>query len=99
MNLPAPDAPSFMAMDRDTGKVLWTENLPKGAPIYYASPLVVGKTLYCSRSDGTIFSATITENGLEDVEVSELGETLVASPIAVDGKLLVRTHEHLWCFE
>ena len=28
LNLPAPDAPSFMAMDRDTGKVLWTDNSP-----------------------------------------------------------------------
>ena len=27
-NLPAPDAPSFLAMDRDTGKVLWTDNSP-----------------------------------------------------------------------
>ncbi|MDA1055444.1 MAG: protein kinase, partial [Planctomycetota bacterium] len=28
INLPAPDAPSFMAMDRDTGEVLWTDNSP-----------------------------------------------------------------------
>ena len=27
-NIPAPDAPSFFAMDRDTGKVLWTDNSP-----------------------------------------------------------------------
>jgi|GEM_PF-67321 len=28
INLPAPDAPSFIALDRDTGKVLWTDNSP-----------------------------------------------------------------------
>ena len=28
LKLPAPDAPSFLAMDRDTGKVLWTDNSP-----------------------------------------------------------------------
>lgn len=28
VNLPKPDAPSFIAMDRDTGKVLWSSNLP-----------------------------------------------------------------------
>ena len=28
VNLPAPDAPSFFAMDRDTGKILWTDNSP-----------------------------------------------------------------------
>ena len=27
-HIPAPEAPSFIAMDRDTGKVLWTDNSP-----------------------------------------------------------------------
>ncbi|MDA0766851.1 MAG: hypothetical protein O3A87_12880 [Verrucomicrobia bacterium] len=53
------------------------------------------RTLYCCRSDGTVFSGTITAKGLEDVKES----ALVATPVAVDGMLLVRTHEHLWCFE
>ena len=26
--IPAPDAPSFIAMDKNTGKVLWTDNSP-----------------------------------------------------------------------
>lgn len=28
INIPAPNAPSFMAMDRNTGKVLWTDKSP-----------------------------------------------------------------------
>lgn len=28
VNIPAPNAPSFMAMDRNTGKVLWTDKSP-----------------------------------------------------------------------
>ena len=28
LKIPAPDAPSFLAMDRDTGQVLWTDNSP-----------------------------------------------------------------------
>ena len=28
INLPAPDAPSFLAMNKHTGKVLWTDNSP-----------------------------------------------------------------------
>ena len=28
INLPAPDAPSFIALDRNTGKVLWTDGSP-----------------------------------------------------------------------
>ncbi len=30
LNLPAPDAPSFIALDRETGRVLWTDNSPGG---------------------------------------------------------------------
>jgi outer membrane protein assembly factor BamB len=28
LNIPAPEAPSFMAMDKNTGEVLWTDNSP-----------------------------------------------------------------------
>ena len=34
INLPAPDAPSFFAMDKNTGKVLWTDKSP-GANILH----------------------------------------------------------------
>ena len=28
ITIPAPEAPSFMAMDKNTGKVYWTDNSP-----------------------------------------------------------------------
>lgn len=38
--LPAPDAPSFVAFDRDTGRVLWTDNSPGKKVLHaqWASP-------------------------------------------------------------
>lgn len=42
LNVPAPDAPSFLAMDKNTGKVLWTDKSP-GANIHHgqwSSPAV-----------------------------------------------------------
>jgi hypothetical protein len=38
--IPAPDAPSFMAMDRETGKVIWTDNSPGNNILHaqWASP-------------------------------------------------------------
>jgi hypothetical protein len=60
--------------------------------------MIAGGLLYCGRSDGMIFSGRITDAGLTDVTANELGEPLVATPVAVGGSLLVRTHEHLWCF-
>ena len=42
-NIPQPEAPSFFAMDRDTGKVIWTDNSP-GKNILHAQ--------WCSPSYG-----------------------------------------------
>ena len=40
INLPAPNAPSFIAMDRNTGKVLWTDRSPGTAILHgqWSSP-------------------------------------------------------------
>jgi outer membrane protein assembly factor BamB len=42
INIPAPDAPSFFAIDRNTGKVLWTDNTPRGNVLHgqWSSPAV-----------------------------------------------------------
>ena len=85
-------------LDAEAGKVLWETVLPKGPAIYYASPMIAGDLLYCGRSDGTIFCGRITSAGLTDVTVNKLEEPLVATPVAIGDSLLVRTHEHLWCF-
>jgi hypothetical protein len=60
--------------------------------------MIAGERLYCGRSDGTVFCGRITGKGLTEVTVNELSEPLVATPVATGDSLLVRTHEHLWCF-
>lgn len=86
-------------LEAATGRTLWKSRLPKGAQIYYASPLLVGDKLYCAREDGTVFCGRVTDDGLVDVKANELRETVIASPVATDGKLLIRGSEHLYCFE
>ncbi|MEP4078120.1 PQQ-binding-like beta-propeller repeat protein [Haloferula sp.] len=86
-------------LDAKTGDAEWTSKLPRSAAIYYSSPLIAGDKFYAGRSDGTLFCGTITSKGLTDVVENELNDTLVASPVAVGSKLLVRTHGQLWCFE
>jgi len=82
-----------------TGRTLWEATLPKGPQTYYASPLLVGDRLYCAREDGSVFCGRVTPDGLKDVRENSLRETLIASPVAVGGKLLIRGREHLFCFE
>lgn len=86
-------------LDAGTGKKDWQTTLPKSASSYYASPTVVGDRLCCVREDGVVFMGKMTPNGLVDVRESKLDDRFIASPVAVDGKLLLRGFEWLWCFE
>lgn len=83
----------------ETGKVLWQETFAKSVASYYASPTIVGDRIYCAREDGAVFCGRITDGGLKDVVESKLEDSFIASPVVVDGKLLLRGHEHLWCFQ
>jgi outer membrane protein assembly factor BamB len=81
-----------------TGKVLWESMLPKSAKQFYASPLVAGTKIYFAREDGVVFCARLTKNGLADIVENKIEEVIIASPVAVDGKLLLRGDQHLFCF-
>lgn len=43
--------------------------------------------------------AKVTQSGLGEVTENKIGESLIASPAYVDGKLLLRSDKHLWCIE
>jgi len=66
----APDAPSLICMDRDTGKVLWTDNAPKGNILHgqWSSPAFaeIGgtKQVIFGAGDGYVYSFDAAgENG------------------------------------
>jgi outer membrane protein assembly factor BamB len=83
----------------ESGKVIWQVKLPKSVQTFCASPLVAGKRVVLARQDGTVFTATITREGIDDLKQVELDEGLIASPVpAGDGRLLIRGDEHLYCF-
>lgn len=84
-------------VDAKTGKLDWQANLPKSVQTFCASPVVVGNRIYVARQDGTIFSAKMTKSGIEEVHEFNLEEGIIASPVIVDGKLLIRTDGHLVC--
>ncbi len=71
LNLPAPDAPSFICMDKNTGEVLWTDNSPGKNILHgqWSSPSVgvfdgVPQALFAG-GDGLLYSfrADKGENG------------------------------------
>jgi outer membrane protein assembly factor BamB len=79
-------------IDANTGATVWTHRV---AGNYSASPLYAGGKLYFSNRDGR---TTVVQPGREYVEVAvnDLDGQLMASPVALDGALLLRTRSHMY---
>jgi len=94
------DKGDIFALDRETGETLWKDRLPRSNKKYYASPMLADGMLYCTREDGTMFVMDVDRNktGMELLAENELGESVIATPVAVRDKLLVRGEEHLFLF-
>ena len=85
------------SLEASTGKTVWKDQLPRASANYYASPLLASGRLVAAREDGKIF---VAEAGDRFALLSEndLGERVVASPVAVGGRLLIRGERTLYCF-
>jgi outer membrane protein assembly factor BamB len=78
------------------GQVLWSEDLPRHRSSYYASPLIAGGYLYAAREDGVVFVAKVEED-FELLAENDLGERIIASPVPISHRMLLRGEEHLFC--
>ncbi|MDA1044801.1 MAG: PQQ-binding-like beta-propeller repeat protein [Verrucomicrobia bacterium] len=85
------------AVSVKNGEVLQQLKLPDGHGVFYASPVLAGDTLYCVRDKGTVYVLNISKTGFALMHVNEMGEGMVASPVPINGKLLLRGYEHLYC--
>jgi outer membrane protein assembly factor BamB len=83
-------------IDPATGKTLWSDALPKDRANYYASPIIAGGNLYAVREDGALFVARI-EDKFALLAENSMGERVIASPVAVSGRLFIRGEQHLYC--
>lgn len=89
------DKGEVQCLDKMTGDEIWADKLPRGRDKYYASPVLAGDTLFCARQDGVIMTSTL-DNGLKATKENDMGESLIATPIPLRGKLLVRGEKHLF---
>ena len=64
---------------------------------YYASPILVGKHIYLCSRDGLTTIIEANPDGMIEVARNKLPGAINASPVAVGGKLLIRTDTHLYC--
>lgn len=89
-------AGEVVCRDVDTAEVVWSRSLPRNRNSYSASPILAGGRLYCTREDGVTFVLNAATGEIE--AENPLGdEFTVASPVCLDGQILLRTFEHLYC--
>ena len=84
-------------IDPKTGKTIWIEAFPEHRAKYYSSPTIAGGKVYASREDGMFFVAQL-EGGFKLLSEINLGERVIAAPVPVNGKILLRGEKHLMCF-
>jgi len=90
------DRGEIECLDPVTGKTLWRDAFPKASASYYASPLVAAGKLYAAREDGTVFVARV-EGGFELLAENVMGERVIASPVPMSNRILIRSEHHLFC--
>jgi outer membrane protein assembly factor BamB len=92
----------LLSFDAESGELLKRERLKNGSGSYYASP-VAGK----SEQGGDLMVLASLDGKLSVVQLGEtatvyesypLNETVVATPSIYNGRLFVRSEEHLYCF-
>ena len=92
------DKGKVTCMDIDSGRILWEQQVEKNRNAFSSSPIATANHVYLVREDGRTF---VIENGDEFklVETNDLDEFTVATPVFVDGSILIRTAEHLYCIK
>jgi outer membrane protein assembly factor BamB len=85
-------------IDPLTGEDIWSGVFPKGKGNFYASPLIAGDHLYAAREDGVIFVLELKDK-FEIISEINMKDKIIASPIAISDRLLIRTNQRLYCIE
>lgn len=86
------DAGIAACVDALSGEVQWSERLGGN---FSASPVAAEGRLYFFNETGSCFVVEASRT-YTVVAKNDLGEATLASPVAVDGALYVRSEKHLW---
>jgi len=91
------DRGELACLDAKTGEVLWSGQPEKNRGAFSASPVIADGKIYMTREDGKTF---VLEQGNEFkvLAANDLnGEFVAATPVFVDGRILIRTADNLYC--
>ncbi len=90
------DGGDVVCVNAKTGETVWQDRFPKNRAKFYASPTLAGDRLYAPREDGVVLVASV-KDGFKLLSENDMGERLIASPVPIGNRLLIRGEEHLFC--
>ena len=80
--------------NEDAERMLW--DMEMGRDMFHASPSLVGETLYCLSDKGVLHVVSAGDTA-EPIAQSKLDDPCHASPAFVDGRIVIRSRNYLWC--
>lgn len=85
------------ALDPSTGSVHKIGRARGAIEGYYASPVAADNKVFLTSATGKV---TVLKAGAawEILALNDLGEDVLATPALADGRIYLRTREHLYCF-
>jgi outer membrane protein assembly factor BamB len=93
------DKGKVACLDASSGETRWEEELPKNRNAYSSSPVIVDGRIILTREDGASWVLALPASGAAPEVMGEglLEEMTVATPVCLDGRMYLRTHDSLWC--
>ena len=83
----------------DTGEVVYEQRVPRAGGVYASALLADGRIYYVGREGRTYVIAAKPEFDL--LATNDLGDrsTFDSTPVAMDGRLFIRSNKALYCLE
>ena len=91
------DKGEVLCIEAKSGETIWSQKLPRHRGKYYASPVLAGGKLYATLEGGTITVVKLKADGFDVLSENDMGERMIASPVPVDNRILLRGQRHLFC--
>jgi outer membrane protein assembly factor BamB len=90
------DKNEIVCVSTESGETIWKGKLEKHRSAFSASPVVADGKVFVTREDGKTFVVADSDK-FELIASNELNEQTVATPVLLDGRIYLRTYEHLYC--
>ena len=85
------------AYEIEDGKPLWVRKRVNNASSYLAAPVFGDGKIYVTAENGKILVLASSGEFKEPLAINDMGESCIGTPALVDGRIYLRTRNHLYC--